>query len=637
MSTSKSKMRNDTLISWRSVRAFTGDVHATLLLPHQVLVSREDALLLGVDHLDMVHVAVTATAAATEMLLLECVVDDWRPAAASSSSVERYVQLSPWAFEAFGLLEGSSVAIKRAESTQDASVTYLSIELSVVRKHPATVRPTSSSSHANSSQSHNSAAIASADAALASTLRCLPTSVRDGKIHLERALERQLRSSGYLTAPLAPGALIAAQLLQETYVFRIEQLNYASPLASDAQEARAAELRVRVRAWTAPAATELTLASLNVHDNDSSDSVTSTESTLATRLWDAGFAGYDAFVEDVLLNIALVVKGSHGARTTHIGSHGILLSGVHGVGKSLACRVLETEVARAGIRTKRIDGTALVMAAERSQLASTYDFLIHELTDAFPDFTRVCGSSGARTDSQPSSRLRCTGVVLLDDVDALFATASGAVADESDTAETLSPLGSALLRLLDAISGVTQLCVIGTTTSADAAIPSAAKRAGRFGKTLEVLVPTEAMRNAVLSRHLHALPLAAAANDGEHAVDATAARLAALTGGYVAKDLVRICRHALVLAHKTARAPLRVTWDDLLAAQQMVKPSQLRELNVASPGAPGQTSADALAFAGYAALQQQLVDFITWKFSPTAAMNVRPIDSTIGLKALATD
>lgn len=144
---------------------------------------------------------------------------------------------------------------------------------------------------------------------------------------------------------------------------------------------------------------------------------------------------------------------------------------------------------------------------------------------------------------------------------------------------------------------------------------------------LDLVVPTEQSRREILRRHLIGLPLR---GDEEMPVadnaGSLASRLATLTGGYVAKDLVRICRNAAAQAHAESidngRSMGRpsVGWAELLHAQQQVKPSQLRELNVASPGAPVDGK---LVFAGYAAVQKQLFDFVSWKFHPTEAMNVR--------------
>ncbi|EEY70132.1 cell division cycle protein 48 [Phytophthora infestans T30-4] len=289
-----------------------------------------------------------------------------------------------------------------------------------------------------------------------------------------------------------------------------------------------------------------------------------------------------------------------------IGSHGLLISGVSGVGKSLALVALHRELVRQKIGTWRTDGMSLVMGAESPAFPTAYEYLTHALEQHFPELGSLIGHVTDQTSST------CAGVVLVDDLDVLFQSADGQTADGSNT--LIPQLGSALLRLLDELSSCnSRLVVIGTTVSADANVPLVAKRTGRFGKILDLVVPTEQSRRDILRRHLVGLPLRSEEEEAstEKSAASLASRLAALTGGYVAKDFVRI-----------------FGWTDLLQAQQQVKPSQLRELNVASPGAPADGK---LAFAGYAAVQKQLFEFVSWKFHPTAAMSRLGISNASGI------
>lgn len=647
--------------SWR-VRAFAGDTHASLLLPHQMLIAREDALRHGIAHLALVEVAVALSEPLTSSsnasthtssgggVLLECVVD----LQTLRTSGERHVQLNAWVLEHLGLREGAAVALKRLATQKDPECQ--SVELSAVSKYPLTVNYTSSSSSAVI-RTADEYGDANAAQVLSSALKCLPESVREGRIDLECALHRQLCASGYVSShvKLQRGHFVAVQLLQETYVFQVESAIYTDATSESASDWMST-MQVRVPGWHGSTSERLLTAQ---SQDDGGHKSQATKTTFEDRLWRTGFAGYDMFFQDVLLNIALVLKPppralstSDGHSSIHhqhqkIGSHGLLLSGVHGVGKSLALQVLQREVALSRIPVKRIDGMSLLMESESTRLSSTYEFLAQQVRDAFPnlEFFDSAASSMSAYRSKASAH-SSTGVLLIDDIDVLFQTPSGEDASESDAGEALTPLGSSLLRLLDAISDQNaRVCIVGTATNADFSIPSTAKRAGRFGKIIEIIVPTEAMRSEILARHLSVLPLSGTVPSSppqEQSVTAKASltvremasRLAALTGGYVAKDLVRICRNSLVQANKAASrenalqtTDISLTWEDLLAAQRLVKPSQLRELNVASPGAAGEESGkqDLGAFAGYAVLRKQLVDFITWKFSPSAAMNVRRV------------
>lgn len=169
---------------------------------------------------------------------------------------------------------------------------------------------------------------------------------------------------------------------------------------------------------------------LSIQEGDQSGAAGSAyESELGSRLWHTGFAGYTAFVQGVLLNLALVLKrGQKGpddeSEMEQIGSHGVLISGVNGVGKSLALVALQRELLREKIGTWRVDGMSLLMGAESPAFPTAYEYLTHELEQKFPEL-------GSLSDAETSASL-CVGVVLIDDLDVLFQSADGLVADGSD-------------------------------------------------------------------------------------------------------------------------------------------------------------------------------------------------------------
>ncbi|GMF28141.1 unnamed protein product [Phytophthora fragariaefolia] len=580
-----------------TARACSGDVATALLQPQQVLVAHEDAARHCVKQLDLVRVNL----APLRSVLLECVVDRGTGGAALAGG---RIQLHPWALDVCGQLEDTWATLEKVERAAAAASWRLSLSLQT--KFP----PAATSGSAGVGRELGD-----------SRTDLLPESVRRGQIDLEGAIRRQLRAAGTLRAP-REGQLVPVRLLGDTYVFRVDGAVKVSGKSGET-------LQVIVNGWseaTDAASTEreqtaeLTrkVEALSLQEDLSRTAGSSYESQLNARLWHAGFAGYTAFVQDVLLNLALVLKAGNAGEVEQIGSHGILISGVDGVGKSQALKALQRELVREKIGTWWVDGMSLLMGAESPVFPTAYEYLTHELEQKFPDVGSLLSTNKATAPS-------CVGAVLIDDLDVLFQSADGRVVDGSDT--QLPQLGSALLRLIDELSSRSAaLVVVGTTASADINVPLAAKRTGRFEKVLDLVVPTEQSRREILRRHLIGLPLR---SDQESPIDDfaenLASRLASLTGGYVAKDLVRICRNAAAKAFSQliddaqSRKP-SVGWAELLHAQQQVKPSQLRELNVASPGAPVDGN---LKFAGYAAVQKQLFDFVSWKFHPTDAMNVR--------------
>ncbi|KAK1940429.1 Protein CdcH [Phytophthora citrophthora] len=570
-----------------SVLAHSGDASAAVLQPHQVLIAHEDAALHSIQQLDLMCMHVKRRQSV--LLVLECVIDR-RQSCNNSRAVLTggRIQLHPWVLNNCGQLEGTLITLEKTHKT--AKTCSWALTLSLQTKFP----PVATSSD-------DSASLEAGDSRIA----LLPESVRQRQINLEAVAQRQLRR---LRAP-QEGQLVPVTLLGDIYVFQILTV----------KEITAKNVQVFVEGWSNPTEEEVNtevinhLATLSIEEQDTGKTF---EKDLNARLWKAGLAGYTPFVQDVLLNLALVLKAGqkclgNDQEMEQIGSHGLLISGVNGVGKSLALVALQRELLREKISTWRIDGLSLLMGAESPAFPTAYEYLTHELEQHFLDF-----------ESQA-----CSGVVLIDDLDVLFQSADGQTADGSDA--QLPQLGSSLLRLIDDFSSRnSRLVVVGTTVSADANIPTAAKRIGRFGKVLDLVVPTEQSRREILSRHITGLPL-----HSEDKVENLASRLAALTGGYVAKDLVRICRNAAAQAHAKVLHggdPIKpsVKWTDLLHAQQQVKPSQLRELNVASPGAPVDGK---LAFAGYSAVQKQLFDFVSWKFRPTAAMNRLGISNASGI------
>ncbi|CAI5744729.1 unnamed protein product [Peronospora destructor] len=601
-------------MNWHA-QARSGEVDSALLQAHQVLISHEDAILHSIQQLDLVRVHFALTRSA---FVLECVIDRPPLSSVSTGFVLRggHIQLHSWVLDVSGQLEDTVATLEPVKVSADATTWRLSLTLQT--KFPLAAISGSSNIGLEISDSR---------------IDLLPEIIRQRQIELDRAIYRQLRASGVLRAP-EEGQFVPVRLLGDTYIFRINAvMKNREPVK---------ESRVFVKGWSVAGAegdeqgrAELTetIAALSVQEDDQTKVTKSSyESELSARLWKTGFAGYTAFAQDVLLNLALILK--RGKKTLdkdvemeQIGSHGILISGVHGVGKSLALVALQRELVRENIETWRIDGMSLLMGAESPAFPTAYEYLNHELEQRFPELGIL---ADAKTECRPSL---CVGVVLIDDLDVLFQSADGQVADGSET--QLPQLGSALLRLIDELSlRNTRLVLVGTTVSADANMPPAAKRTGRFGKVLDLVVPTEQSRRDILRRHLIGLPLQGETNViGVDNAGSLASRVAVLTGGYVAKDLVRICRNAAAQAHvkcannDDSTKPL-VGWTELLRAQQQVKPSQLRELNVASPGALVDRK---IAFAGYAAVRKQLYDFVSRKFHPSAAMSRLRISNASGI------
>lgn len=597
-----------------------GNAH---LQPHQVLLSCADARDRGVKNLDPVRLRFQQRdgSEAAPVLTVVGIVD--RPADVSSGSLRPgHIHVHPWILQYFQVLDGSHVSVE-AVAEDDTGSRPTHVVLSVQGKFPES---TAVSMHSSTLLSRD-VSQTKATGGAASQVDLLPESARRGLLDLERAVQRQLRAMP--ASLLTTNQALPIRLLQELYIFRVERVLFdtAAPELQGLVHLPSIEIAglQSSATGTSNAAMERQLG------DDDSCSGEDYNAEFSVRLWNDGLAGYTNEMKELIFHIAIVLRSGNGTNEAFIqdvGSHGILLSGVHGVGKSLALKAARSELEREGISTLLIDGMSLVMELESSRHPTAYGYLIDKLIPVIPNLNAEPNERSGR-----STR----AVVFIDDIDILFQSTDGQNAEASANDQRLPPLGSSLLRLLDELSASRANVVIVGASSDEASIPASGRRVGRFEKSIELSVPTEASRKEILLRSLQNFHLIDdRAHSGEktqmygQAIDPVAtdfsARLASLTGGYIAKDLVRICRNASVTAFSRTSATKitrpgesdGVTWSDLVSAQQLVKPSQLRELNVATPGAGDTTN-----FVGYEDVKKQLFEFVLRKFHPSAAVQVR--------------
>ncbi|KAG9407926.1 hypothetical protein AC1031_021163 [Aphanomyces cochlioides] len=281
------------------------------------------------------------------------------------------------------------------------------------------------------------------------------------------------------------------------------------------------------------------------------------------RIQYAGFAGYDTVVTDLLFHLRLALAMDHAAIT----SNGLLVQGVGGVGKSWLLRTMQSELEKVGIPVVSIDSWSLLLSEDLNH-----------------NFANGLDPEGP-------------GVLLLDNVDALF--------DEGE----VTSIGRKLLQQLDLWAG-RRVAVIATSTST---LPSTATRTGRLERRFVLDVPTEDMRQSILLRLLH----------GDKSL---ASRLAAITGGYVARDLKKIVRRATASAKLTLGSD-SPTWLELVKAQGSIEPSQLQDLNVQRP-----VKAETWdRFAGYTTVKQRLIDLVSYRFEKKAALQRLGVESVSGI------
>jgi ATP-dependent 26S proteasome regulatory subunit len=158
-----------------------------------------------------------------------------------------------------------------------------------------------------------------------------------------------------------------------------------------------------------------------------------------------------------------------------------------------------------------------------------------------------------------SAKANAPSVLFIDDSDAIF-----------ESGEELG-LYRYLLTMLDGLESASagRVCVMLTAMEVGH-LPPALLRSGRVELWLEMRLPDEAARAAILGDHLASLPAALGAVD--------LPRLAAATGGFTGADLKRLAEDGklLLAGDKSRRQPLRPLTDYFLEAVATVSTNKRR-------------------------------------------------------------
>ncbi|MFH1306026.1 MAG: CDC48 family AAA ATPase [Candidatus Micrarchaeota archaeon] len=172
------------------------------------------------------------------------------------------------------------------------------------------------------------------------------------------------------------------------------------------------------------------------------------------------------------------------------------------------------------------------------------------------------------------ARLAAPCIVFIDELDSI-AMHRGGGDSGSGVGERVV---DTLLTEMDGLKDLKNVIVIGATNRPDIMDP-ALMRAGRFDRILEIPVPDEKTRNAILKVHARKMPLGAKINLDE---------LAKKTEGYTGADIENLCREAGMEAIRRiySKAGEKADWKEIIkdkeltvlhedfeSAQKRVKPS----------------------------------------------------------------
>ncbi len=233
---------------------------------------------------------------------------------------------------------------------------------------------------------------------------------------------------------------------------------------------------------------------------------------------------------------------------------GVLLYGPPGTGKTLIAKALSNEV---GAKFIPISGPEIMSSV-------------------------FAGSETALREKFELAKANKPAVILIDELDSIVPSR------EKNLGETEHRMVAMLLTLMDGLTPLNGVVVIGTTNRIDA-IDIALRRAGRF-EPLHIGPPDKSGRVEILGIHLNKMRQA-----GSLADDVDIESLAEKTPGFVGADIALLAREAAycALRRKVPKymiekdgvdiemmAKVKVHQEDFLLALSLIRPSAMREVMV---------------------------------------------------------
>ena len=229
----------------------------------------------------------------------------------------------------------------------------------------------------------------------------------------------------------------------------------------------------------------------------------------ATRFSDiAGYAGAKREVAEV---VDFLSHPERYARAGAIGPRGVLMVGPPGSGKTLMARAVAGE---AGVPFLALTGSSFV-----------------EL------FVGV-GASRVR-DLFADARKRAPSIIFIDEIDAIGQRRGGSIVSNDEREQTLNQL----LAEMDGFDSTTGVVVMAATNRPEVLDP-ALLRPGRFDREVEIPLPNQAERSAILAVHVK----------GKHlAEDVDFDAVARATPGFSGADLANLINEAAIVAVRDGR------------------------------------------------------------------------------------
>jgi len=225
----------------------------------------------------------------------------------------------------------------------------------------------------------------------------------------------------------------------------------------------------------------------------------------------ADIAGYEGAKREVSEVVDFLSHPERYARAGAIGPRGVLMVGPPGTGKTLMARAVAGE---AGVPFLALTGSSFV-----------------EL------FVGV-GASRVR-DLFADARKRAPSIIFIDEVDAIGQRRGGSIVSNDEREQTLNQL----LAEMDGFDPTTGVVVMAATNRPEVLDP-ALLRPGRFDREVEIPLPNQAERAAILAVHV----------EGKHlAKDVDFDAVARATPGFSGADLANLINEAAIVAVRDDR------------------------------------------------------------------------------------
>jgi len=222
-------------------------------------------------------------------------------------------------------------------------------------------------------------------------------------------------------------------------------------------------------------------------------------------------AGYEGAKREVAEVVDFLSHPERYARAGAVGPRGVLMVGPPGTGKTLMARAVAGE---AGVPFLALTGSSFV-----------------EL------FVGI-GASRVR-DLFADARKRAPSIIFIDEIDAIGQRRGGSIVSNDEREQTLNQL----LAEMDGFDPTTGVVVMAATNRPEILDP-ALLRPGRFDREVEIPLPNQAERTAILKVH---------AKDKQLAPDVDFENAARATPGFSGADLANLINEAAIVAVRNNR------------------------------------------------------------------------------------